>query len=392
MPWCFILAYLTSCIGRKKTLIITSVNQIIVAVSLYLTVTPTHLLITEALHGLTHASSMTTCIIAIAEYVNPRNRGVMMTVKSANVVWAILAANAIGTYAHWRYITILSFASSIYSLNIFFCPESPTWLASRGQYEESRKAHRWLRGSSASAEEELELMINSQMEERKTRRKRTFGNSFSFFVKKQFYYPVILSTLMSAIYQLSGKQVITMYAIEILKKITSSESTAYKAMLILDAVSVAAMYIGCVISKFLKRRFLLFAFGSCAVLFLLILSLYLYLVHLSYFAEDKYISVFLLVGFSVTIGLGPLILVTTIYGELVCHKYKGQSTVTIACFFVVLQSILLKNSPSMFQYFEMHGMFLFYAVSVSVCLIILYKYLPETKDKNLQEIETYFKE
>lgn len=35
----------------------------------------------------------------------------------------------------------------------------------------------------------------------------------------------------------------------------------------------------------------------------------------------------------------------------------------------------------------LHGAFMFYGVMSTICLLLLFKYLPETKDKTLQEIE-----
>lgn len=53
---------------------------------------------------------------------------------------------------------------------------------------------------------------------------------------------------------------------------------------------------------------------------------------------------------------------------------------------------ILKISPYIFKMFGLHGAFLFYGMSASLFAILLYKYLPESKDKTLQEIEHYFKE
>ncbi|XP_063836070.1 facilitated trehalose transporter Tret1-like [Ostrinia nubilalis] len=390
VPPIIVLAILIPQLSRKKLCIIISISMIIVSFGYYFTTSPAHLLITEVIQGVSSTGSFTIAIICLVEYTSPRYRGVILTIKTANVFWAVWIANAIGTFTHWRYICVPSFINSIYSLTVFFWPESPTWLASKGRIEECRKVHRWLKGSSEDSERELEAMIASQMEERKRRQEHS-RDFLGVVTDRQFYIPVVLSTLMMGVHQLSGKQVCIIYALDMLKKITKSESTAYTGMLILDGVTVLCMYLGCGLTKFLKRRTLLFLFGSIATVFLFATSLYLYLCHLSILIQNDYISITLLVGFSVAIGVGPIILATSLYGEMIPIKYNREAVTVIAVVFFLLQGTLFKVSPYIFKTFEMHGTFLFYGLSVTIGLLLLYKYLPETKDKTVQEIEEYFK-
>lgn len=84
----------------------------------------------------------------------------------------------------------------------------------------------------------------------------------------EFYKPLMISSLMVTQFHVSGKFVINVYALDIIKTITSSESASYTGMLILDGVTVIAMYAGCFLSKNLKRRTLLFTTAAIAVLFL----------------------------------------------------------------------------------------------------------------------------
>ncbi|XP_063835940.1 facilitated trehalose transporter Tret1-like isoform X2 [Ostrinia nubilalis] len=390
LPFVFILAILMTRIGRKKSSLFVSISLVLISIGYYLTSSPVHLLITSVIQGVPNAATVSVSILSTVEYTSPKVRGVLLTIKTATVFWALWIANTIGTYADWRYICVPSFINALYSLTVVFWPESPMWLASQGRIEECKKVHRSLKGCDVESERELQKLIEHQMEVDKKRLQKK--DSYSDILKDRvFYIPVTLSCVMMCTHLLSGKQICMMYALDVLTKITKSEDTAYSGMLLLDGVTVLCMYIGCGFSKVLTRRTLLFTFGSLAVFFLFALSLYLYLCHLEVIVSNNYIPMSLLVAFSMAIGIGPIILGISLYGELIPIKYKGESIIVTSLFFFLLQATLFKVSPYVFDILDLHGMFFVCGICVTISLSILYKYLPETKDRTLQEIEEYFK-
>lgn len=342
------------------------------------------------MQGMNHASNMTLSIIIVSEYTAPKYRGIFLAIKSATIFWGIWVANAIGTFFYWKYISLLGIFLSIYSLTVLFWPESPQWLASQGKFKECKTSHRWLRGINTEAEKELNLLIQSQIQHFKNRKDNV--SIIKIVKKKAFYKPLLLSVVMMAQYHLSGKVVCMIYSIDIIKKITDSESTAYMGMLILDGVTVTGMYVGCYLAKIYKRRTLLFSTCSVAITSLFLISLYLYLIDKGFIVESKIVTISLLTFFSVSISCGPMILSTSIYGELIPLRFKSFCTMISALVFVSLTSTLLKIFPYICRTFTMSGAFFFYAISSLTCVVILYKYLPETKDMTLQEIENLFNE
>lgn len=198
--------------------------------------------------------------------------------------------------------------------------------------------------------------------------------------------PVLLGALTYGLYNLSGKMVCNVYSIDILKKITASESAAYTGMLVLDGITVVGMYFGCGLSKCLRRRTLLFAGSGTAVSFMCCLSLYLYLISWRTITENNYISISLLVGYTLSLGCGPTILLTSICAELLPIKLRSFALIMISISGNILMFTVLKMFPLLLKAFKLHGTFLFFAISTVICLVFLYIYLPETKDKTIQEI------
>lgn len=322
-----------------------------------------------------------------------------MMIESSIFFWGVWIANVTGTFSHWRNIAIIAFVCCSFAITAMIIPESPSWLAMNGRFEECTVAHHWLKGFDKESEEELESLIKSQKEYlRKCAARQKSTSWYKLRIVKEtvtakgFYQPLLLSMGVMSLYHFSGKLVCSMYAVDLISQITSSESAAYIGMLILDAVTILGMQIGCVLSKLINRRTLLLSSSALGITFLFIISLYLYLIKLQVILENKIVSIILLTSFSVAITCGPMIMPSTIFGEIIFLRYKSSSLLILTLFSELLMATVLKLSPHIFKALTLHGAFLFYGISASIFAIILYKYLPETKDKTLQEIENYFKE
>lgn len=370
--------------GRKLPMILTSLTSLIGFIIFYFSRNLLHLFIYSGFIGLSSASQITTSIFILTEYTSPRYRGIFLTIKSASMFWGIWTANFIGTFFHWRNISILGILCSVYALlTTFLWPESPYWLAKKQRYAECTKSQRWLKGSNEDSERELDKLLNTKI----SGKKFNLVQFYKSFMSNKLYKYVFITSIVMLLYNFSGKLVCSIYAIDIIKNMTSSESTAYTGMLILDGVTVISMYVGCVISKFVKRRTQLIVSSSIAVVALFALSLYLYLIKKMIISDNKIISLALLVIFSMSICVGPIIMSTSIFGELLPLKYRNFCV----CFMSLLCNLFLATSlkfgPIVFKTFGLHGAFLFYGLCSFFFLILTYVYLPETKDKTLQEIQ-----
>ncbi|KAJ8719049.1 hypothetical protein PYW07_016605 [Mythimna separata] len=259
LPWILILPILTRRFGRKVPFVILCVNTLIGYIVFYCSTSSTVLLISEIMQGMLVGSNMTLLIVIVTEYTSPRYRGIFMTVKSTIFFWGVWIANATGTFSHWKNIALLAFVCSILSLTAFLWPESPSWLAMNGRFKECATSHRWLKGYDKEAENELESLIQSQKEylsrcKRKEASWSRLKHILETITTKAFYKPLLLSMTVMSLYNFSGKFVCTMYSIELIKKITNSESTAYTGMLILEAVTIFSMQIGKQRQNFARNR------------------------------------------------------------------------------------------------------------------------------------------
>ncbi|XP_039749893.1 sugar transporter ERD6-like 9 [Pararge aegeria] len=394
IPWAVILPIIAFRFGRKIPMILITLNVIIGNIVFYCSTSINQLILSQASLGMFVSSIMTITVMVVSEYTAPKYRGIILTLKGATFFWGVWISNAIGTFFHWRNIGIVVFVCSIYNLiSCMFYYESPYWLAIKGRFDECAKVHRYLKGTDELSEEELRKLILSQKEHLnfKTERNEIKKQSKTIKILKViqsegFYKPLVYASLPILLYNLSGKVACSVYAISIIKKITSSEKMAYEGMLILDAVTVVGMYLGCALCKIMKRRKQLLIFSSTGVGFLYMLSIYLYMIKQNVVSENNNVALLLLTGFSVSISCGPIILATACSAELSPLRYRSYFVSCLALLANIVFATTLKISPLIFKHFDIHGAFLFYAVSANVFICLLYKYLPETKDKTIQEV------
>ncbi|CAH2227281.1 jg26570, partial [Pararge aegeria aegeria] len=244
IPWAVILPMIAYRFGRKIPLILVSLNVLIGNIIFYCSASIKELILSQGLLGIFVGATITVSVMVMSEYTSPKYRGIFLTFKSATLFWGVWVSNAIGTFFHWKNIGIVIFVCAIYNLiSCIFYYESPYWLATKGHFGECAKVHRWLKGTDEDSENELRKLITSQKEhlnlklgERAKRGK--IDKILNVIRSKGFYKPLAYASLPIFLYNLSGKVACAVYAIDIIKKITSSERMAYEGMLILDAVTV----------------------------------------------------------------------------------------------------------------------------------------------------------
>ncbi|KAL0881574.1 hypothetical protein ABMA27_001405 [Loxostege sticticalis] len=368
----FIIVPIGHYLGRKFTMIIIFMSTLISYAIVYCSKSAMHLIISNMIFGLISAAQVSVFLLTLTEYSSPKYRGVFLTLKSASVFWGMWVANAIGIFTHYKYIGLVGIFFSTYSLIIaFIIPKSPYWLAYRERYDECAVAHRWLKGVNEDAEEELDVLIKSQKELVKNfdsvQYLRKYIKSCFIAIKQpDIFRPLLLCFLLTALYNFLGKLVCAVYSIEMMKKLSRNQSTVYIGVLILDGFTVLGMYVGCGLSKIFKRRTLLLSTSITVI-------------------------VAMLVVYSLAVCCGPLILAISISAELMPMRFRSCCVLVYCVFNLILMSTTLKVAPYVFNMFGFHGAYLGFGVCSAICVTLVYKYIPETKDRTLHEIAEIFK-
>lgn len=326
----------------------------------------------------------------IGEYTSPKNRGAFLTTVSLAQAFGIFFVHLIGSLLSWQQTALIccffpfcSFVMTIY------CPESPSYLAARGKYDECRKVHRWLRGNEENAE--IEELIQARIDYEKMQI-RDHLNLWEVMKKKEFYKPIVLMVHAQAMMQFAGGTTMAAYAPDIIGIILGPAANVNFWMISLDAQrilsNVGAVYL---ISR-CKRRTMMFSTGALCVLSHIAIAGYLYLKVYGIMRYDALWLPVLLINsqfFSVAVGMVPM--PNVIAGEVFPLQYRsiggsiGVGSVSAFTFLV------LKTFPSSVDSIGLQGTYLVYAGALTYFLAILWLLLPETKGRTLQQIEDEFR-
>ncbi|XP_047518078.1 facilitated trehalose transporter Tret1-like [Pieris napi] len=390
IPNLFIVAFLSRKFGRKKTFLVASLTSAVGFVTLYLSSDSTQVIISEVLQGTLIASDGMICVMVLTEYTSPKYRGFFLTFKSATFGWGMLVANTMGTFLHWKSIPVLGFILSVYAfISCLFWPESPYWLASRQNYDACAKSHCWLKGT----DEESMKEINSLIMQHKDLSRAKIESSQNILKKiqiaitaKAFYKPFGYTMLMLLLYYFSGKMSCNVYALQLIKNVTNSESAAYTGMLVIDALTVFSMYFTSAIVKFYKRKMLFITTSLFGILFLLCISIYLYLSKLEFYETNSYIFLVLLTLYMIVISCGPITITPSIIAELCPLRYRGLYMLFMELVDNIIMGTVVKILPFLLSTIGAHGAFFFYGSSSLILTLLIYYFIPETKDKTIIEM------
>lgn len=273
-----------------------------------------------------------------------------------------------------------------------FSPESPSWLADRGRYDECRKAFHWLRGF--EEENELEEMIEARIFSKNVslKKKNNIKNLLSIIKKKEFYKPVVTTTHAYCMLCFSGSMTFAAFSTTILGLIMGPTVNVHLWMVALDAQRILTNTIAIFVINKTKRRKMTFAtLGLCIVTHLVIAGYVFGKKKGLLYYDSLWIPGILLNLHYISIGMGMVPLPGVIIGEVFPIAYRSIGGSVGIGFYSVFMFLALKTFNVLVDNIGLYGTYMVYSGLLMYCFIVMWFFLPETKGKTLQEIEDEYK-
>lgn len=381
--------------GRKRALLIAAVLFFISALGSAFPDTTTSLVIYRLFGGIGVGLASAIAPMYIAEIAPSHMRGKLVSINQLAIVMGFLVVFFVNYYLKdpvnqqwnletgWRYM----FASECIPALLFFLllllvPESPRWLMMQGFKEEALKVLKRV-----NTAEEAKVVVTDIEKSLASDQ----GTGFSFKYPK-IGLIILIGVALSFFQQITGINAILYYG----PRIFQSMNLAGDIAMINQIIVGVSMMIFTIIAIFTVEKF-----GRKPLLIIGTMGMGICILIFGMFTYNQYEGVGALpalVGYIAffSISQGPIVWVYL--AELFPNKVRG-TVMSLAVFaqwlanYMVSQTFPMMADESGYLFQTYHGAFPFwlYGAFCFVAIIFIWKLVPETKGKGLEEIEKYWK-
>lgn len=272
----------------------------------------------------------------------------------------------------------------------FSLPESPYWLAYKGNFEKCEKNFIWLRGSDAASKKELRELPHGAWEQTNSFGVKSYRHFWLNILCKDFYKPALYICILQFLIYGSGSIVTLIYPIVMLKKLTCNDNISSFGGFIMNALLCLGMCISIIMDKFFNKKNVLLGSVLCAVSCMLTGSVFFYLQNIRLWPSESLVGLCCLSGFMLFSSVGIVGSPYSIAAALMPVKNRGLGRALILINTGLFHTMTLKSAPYMFLYLDMWGTYLVYSCVSICCGLFIWRYVPETKGRSLQEIENFY--
>lgn len=370
--------------GRKLTLLILAVPFIISFFMLAFAETVGLYYGARFLAGAALGGVFTVIPMFIGEIAEVTTRGMCLSTFTLFITGGILLSYVIGPFISIMYFNIVCavFPILFFVLFLVFIPESPFYLVSKNQLVAAEASLKKLRNKPNKA---LEDELDQIKDEINNNSKGSFKDLFQ---SRGLIKALIISMALVSFQQFSGINIILFYT-EPVFSATGSDIPASTSSIIIGAVQLVACCATPLVVERLGRRLLLFVSAVGMLVSEVPLGLYFYL------KDDgrdvsaiSWLPIVSLIVYIITynFGFGPL--PWTVMGELFPSNVKSTASSLTASICWLLGFVLTKFFTAASEEIGMAGSFWLFAGFCLLAAVFVFTYVPETKGKTFQEIQS----
>ena len=375
--------WLSDTVGRKIGLLLSAAAFAVSSIGIIPDLDLNYFVFFRLIGGLGIGIASIVVPLYISEIAPAKNRGRLITIYQLGIVTGILIIYIVNyliatTHDHswnveigWRWMFGSGLIPSIlFMILLAGIPETPRWLTLRGRTKEAHDISKLLPDSDTAAGEESTTGGNAGL-----------AQLFKPGLRRALFIGIALAVFS----QISGINVIMYYAPMIFKSAGSGEVGSLFQTLSVGAINFMMTWVAIKYVDLWGRKFLLMlgASGMAVSLFMVGLLFYFdYTGIMLLFFILSYISFF-------AISLGPLTFV--VIAEIFPTSIRGRAS-GIAIFFLWLSVYIVSQTfPLLLETLGPPGTFWIYMGFSIAAAIFIWKYIPETKGKTLEQIEDLWK-
>ncbi|XP_056646556.1 facilitated trehalose transporter Tret1-like isoform X4 [Diorhabda sublineata] len=379
--------YLVDKFGRKKSLLFASITILIGWLLIALGDKMIYLFIGRFLCGMAGDMAFVACPMYMAEISDQKIRGFLSGMVYIMVHIGTLLVYCLGPYTPYYMTPLLgSFFVITEVLVFYFMPESPYYLLYKKKEKKARKALEFFKPYSNVDEEVIEI---TKMLERESSQKGRFQDLI--FVKSNRKAITIMAVLNSG-QHLCGYTVILMNLHLILESAGSKYmDSSHAAIIFASIMLIATGFSSLQVDKY-GRRVLLMISSILSGLCVLTLAVYFHLKYLNFnLGSVSWIPIVSVMVYACVFKLGVGIVPIIVTAEIFPTNMKAIG-MTMADAMFILGGILAIQIYQIFsRTFHIFVPFYFFGAFGFFVAIFTFFFIPETKGRSLDEIQSILK-
>jgi len=284
-----------------------------------------------------------------------------------------------GSAENWRWMLGIGVVPAIpYFFSLLVVPESPRWLAMHGQLPAARRVLARLTGSER-ADTELEAVLVSLEHEAK-RQKPVLAEILNPALRRV----LVIGLLVGVLQQITGINSVLSYAVVIFERAGAGANASFMHTVFVGLVNVVFTVLALLLIDRVGRRPLLM-FGCLGIGAFMLLASYGFQVE-----DEAKSSMLVLIGVlgfvaSFAFSLGPGMWV--LFSEIFPNRIRGLA---ISCVGVVNSAVCVIVQfvfPWEIKTLGSSNTFLIYGVLALVGVVFVWRVVPETRGRSLEELE-----
>ncbi len=376
-------------LGRRKVLMISAWAFAISSVGIMIPLSLNMFIFFRMIGGIGIGIASILSPMYISEIAPASIRGRLISIYQLGIVIGILLiyfvnAAIAGMHDHqwnvdtgWRWMFGSGLLPSIvFILLLLRAPESPRWLAAQNQWDSATDILEKVNGTTGAAEEVK--AIKSSLSEKQ--------GTFSELLRPGLRTALIIGIFLSIFSQVTGINVIMYYAPEIFKATGEGSSSALMQTIWVGGINVLMTLVAIrYVDRLGRKKLLLIGSAGMAICLAFVGAAFYQQATTGYWVLGGillYISFF-------AISLGPLTFV--VVAEIFPNSIRGRA-MGVAIFFLWLSVYIVSQTfPMLLESIGSAYTFWIYMIMSILAFLFIWRMVPETKGKTLEEIQDLWK-
>ncbi|XP_063919310.1 facilitated trehalose transporter Tret1-like [Zophobas morio] len=368
--------------GRRRTLILTGIPLSICWIIIAFAVSVEVMCFAAFVSGFLIAIVQLAAQVYVSEIAAPSIRGGLSGMLKVAGHAGVLVAYAAGAFLDWRQLAgLISLAPAIMCVVMWKVPESPGFLVLRGRDDEAEKSLRWLRGESADLRFELAVLQAHVLT-------RTVTTNHKLLLRT-LTTPALIACGLMFFQRFSGANAFYFYVVSVFKE-TFGGTNPHSAAVAVAIVQFLSSLLSGLLVDSVGRLPLLVASSVLMSLALASFGSFAYYedAHHKNVPNLDWIPLLCVLIFTVAFSLGISPISWLLVTELFSLEHRGLGTALATAFSHLCSFVGVKTFVDFKELLGLHGAFWLYA-AISVCgLCFVVCCVPETKGRDLTEIDT----